>query len=167
MPEEQNPEKSSLKSKVSLAWVVVVLVSMLLGAVVVYGVAKKKPEFLGLPKGAAQIQAEIDLLLAELGKLIALPTDEKPTVATITDVDKLKEQVFFRNAQNGDKVIIYTSARRAILYRPSDKKIIEVGAVNINQASPSASVQASASPSPLRQTVTATPAPASSPSVGQ
>ena len=68
-----------------------------------------------------------------MGKLLALPSDEKPTVATITDVEKLKEQVFFKNAMNNDKVLIYTKAKKAILYRPSENKIVEVGAVNINQ----------------------------------
>jgi len=113
-----------------------VLISLLLGAAVIFGLAKQKPEFLGLPKDAAQVQAEVDVLVAEVDRLIALPTDEKPTVATITDVDKLKDQNFFKNAVNGDKVLIYTNARKAILYRPSENRIIEVGAVNISQASP-------------------------------
>lgn len=91
------------------------------------------PQVLGLSKGQAQAQAEADMLITEVGKLLALPSDEKPTVATITDVEKLKEQVFFKNAANGDKVLIYTKSKKAILYRPSDKKIVEVGAVNINQ----------------------------------
>ncbi len=93
----------------------------------------KYPQVLGLSKGQAQAQAEVDMLVSEVGKLLALPTDEKPTVATITDVEKLKEQVFFKNAANGDKVLIYTKAKKAILYRPTEKKIVEVGAVNINQ----------------------------------
>lgn len=91
------------------------------------------PQVLGLSKGQAQAQAEVDMLISEVGKLLALPADEKPTVATITDVEKLKEQVFFKNAANGDKVLIYTKSKKAILYRPSEKKIVEVGAVNINQ----------------------------------
>lgn len=93
----------------------------------------KYPQVLGLSKGQAQSQAEVDMLITEVGKLLALPTDEKPTVATITDVEKLKEQVFFKSAANGDKVLIYTKAKKAILYRPTEKKIVEVGAVNINQ----------------------------------
>jgi len=101
----------------------------------VYGV-KQKPELLGLSKGPGEIQAELDRLVVEVGKLIALPADEKPTVATVTDVEKVKDQPFFANAQNGDRVLIYTNARKAILYRPGEKRIIEVGAVNINQATP-------------------------------
>lgn len=97
-------------------------------------VVRQKPEVLGLSKGVAQVQAETDALVTEIGKLIALPSDEKPTVASITDIDKLKDQAFFKNAKNGDKVLIYTNAKKAILYRPEEKRIIDVGAVNINQA---------------------------------
>jgi hypothetical protein len=116
-----------------------VVLALVLGGGLVYGVAKQKPEFLGLPKGSAQVQSEVDALVSEVGKLIVLPADEKPSVATITDIEKVKDQAFFKNAQNGDKILIYTNARKAILYRESEKKVIEVGAVNINQASPSAS----------------------------
>ncbi len=123
------------------------LVPLLIGGALVYGIAKQKPEFLGLPKGSAQIQAEVDALVKEVGVLIELPKDEKPTVATVTDLDKVKDQTFFKSAKNGDKVLIYTNAKKAILYRPSENRIIEVGAVNINQQ-PQAEETPSPSPSP-------------------
>lgn len=66
-------------------------------------------------------------LVKEVGKLIALPSDESPTLATILDVEKLKGQPFFANAVNGDKVLVYTNARKAYLYRPNERKLIEVG----------------------------------------
>ncbi len=94
---------------------------------------RQNPQMIGLTKGAVQQQAEVDALIAEVGKLIDLPKDEKPTVATVSDSDKLKDQQFFKNAKTGDKVLIYTSTKRAILYRPSEHRIIDVGAVNIRQ----------------------------------
>ncbi len=81
-------------------------------------------------------------LVAEVGKLIDLPIGEDPTIATITDIDKLKNQPFFQKAKNGDKVLIYTGARKAILYDPATKKILDVTV--INPGTPSAQV---ASPS--------------------
>ncbi len=107
---------------------------------------KAKPEILGLSKGQAAAQAEVDSLVAEVSKLIALPSDEKPTVATITDIEKLKDQAFFKSAANNDRVLIYTNAKKAILYRPSEKRIIDVGAVNINQQSGQAAGASTATP---------------------
>ncbi len=108
---------------------------------------QQKPEWFGLSKGAAAAQAEVDSLVAQVGKLIALPTDEKPTVATVTDATKVKDQSFFINAKNDDKVLIYQKAQKAILFRPSENRIIEVGAVNINNQAVQASPSSSASPS--------------------
>ena len=74
----------------------------------------------------AQNQAEVEKLVSTVGKLIALPTGEAPTIATVTDPEKLKGQPFFVNAKMGDKVLIYAAARKAILYSPTENKIIEV-----------------------------------------
>lgn len=110
--------------------VILVLVLLVVGGV--FGI-RYRPDILGLSKGQEQVQQEVERLVEEVGKLIALPEDERPTVATVTDVDAVKDQPFFSKAQNGDKVLIYTSARKAILYRPSENRILEVGLVNIRQ----------------------------------
>ena len=58
-----------------------------------------------------------------------LPTDETPTIATIADKDKLKDQPFFSKAENGDKILAFNKAMLAILYRPSVNKIINVAPI--------------------------------------
>lgn len=141
--------------------IVLVLVVAAAGAGGTFYVAKQYPQVLGLSKTNEQAQAEVDQLLSEVGKLIALPTDEKPTIATVSDVEKIKDQPFFKNAQNGDRVIIYTTARKAILYRPSEKKIMDVGAVNIQQRSPEPSGTPGAQVTP-RPTVAPTESPSDS-----
>lgn len=83
----------------------------------------------------AQTQEEVKRLVAEVGKLIELPQGEDPTVATVTDVSKLAGQPFFQRARNGDKVLIYTNARKAVLYSPGLKKVIDVAPVNIGTSS--------------------------------
>lgn len=72
-------------------------------------------------------------LITQVGKLMELPKDEQPTVATVTDASKLKGQAFFANAVNGDKVLIYVKARKAILYDPVKNVIVDVAPVNISQ----------------------------------
>lgn len=70
-------------------------------------------------------------IISQVGKLIVLPKGETPTIATLTDMERLKEQLFFANAKKGDKILIYTSSKKAILYNPESNKIIEVAPVNI------------------------------------
>lgn len=63
-------------------------------------------------------------VITSLEQLIELPTEE-PSLATITDIEKLKDQPFFQKAENGDKLLIYKNSQKAILYRPSKNKIID------------------------------------------
>ncbi len=100
--------------------------------------AKHDADRLANPSEAAKQEA--DALKEKVGMLIQLPS-EQPTIATVNDVSKLKGQAFFKNAQNGDKVLIFTGAKEAILYRPSTNKIINVAPVNIGNNSSSSSSQ--------------------------
>lgn len=84
-------------------------------------------------------------LIEKVGSLIELPAGETPTLATVSDVTKLQGQPFFARAQNGDKVLIYQIARKAILYRPGTGKIVEVGPVNTTPQSPTSEVAGSSS----------------------
>jgi hypothetical protein len=65
--------------------------------------------------------------VARVEKLMLLPTGETPTYGTVADTAKLKDQVFFKTAANGDEILIYQKARLTVLYRPSINKIINVG----------------------------------------
>jgi len=77
----------------------------------------------------ASNQKETQELVTAVGKLMELPKEEEPTLATVTDKDKVKDQSFFKEAQNGDKVLIYIKSEKAILYRPDSNKIINVSSV--------------------------------------
>src|SRR5688572_12202654 len=74
------------------------------------------------PGKASQVEAES--LVNEIGKLMFLPDGEMPTIATVSDPEKLKGQAFFLGAKVGDKVLIYSNAKKAILYDPIAKKIV-------------------------------------------
>ncbi len=86
------------------------------------------------PQGVAK--QETRDLVASVAKLIVLPEGENPTIATVTDPEKLKDQPFFANAQAGDRVLIYTNSRKAILYSPKENKIVEVAPLNIGNPKP-------------------------------
>lgn len=78
-----------------------------------------------------QARQETMDLVSAVGKVMALPENEEPTIATVADTEKLKDQAFFVNAQVDDKVLLYTTAKKAILYRPSTNMIIEVAPINL------------------------------------
>ena len=124
---EQNikPEKIKLST---VGNVVVVIFSALLivaigTSIYFYRKANANPEKIA--------KSDLTTTVAKVGKLMVLPTDETPTMATVSDPVKLKDQPFFVNAKTGDKVLIYSNARKAILYSPSLNKIIEVAPVNL------------------------------------
>jgi len=69
-------------------------------------------------------------LIADVGKDVQLPVGETPTIATITDLAPLAGQAFFKDAHVGDKVLIFSTSKEAVLYRPSTKKVIVVAPIN-------------------------------------
>lgn len=77
-------------------------------------------------------EKETAKIIATVGKLIELPKDETPTIATVLKKEDLKDQIFFQNAENGDQVLAFSKAMKAILYRPSNNKIIEVAPLVLN-----------------------------------
>jgi hypothetical protein len=85
-----------------------------------YGLSKN-------PDGAPSDEA--GAVVAKVGKLLILPLGEEPTVATVSDANALRDQPFFAYAEAGDQVLIYTKAKKAILYRPSLNKLVEVSAI--------------------------------------
>lgn len=107
--------------------VTVVLSTLLLCAVIVsvalYFRIPSNPE--------ADQRKDLKKTLERVSRIMVLPTNEEPTLATVTDLSKLKDQPFFANAQDGDKVLIYPRSLKAILYSPSKDKIIEVSSVNL------------------------------------
>ena len=129
MPTTPEPETPATGGSMGKMFAVVAVL-LLLGAT---GAAsyfyKQLSEIKKNPNKVAQ--DETSATIAAVGKLMVLPTGEQPTLATVTDTSKLKDQPFFANSQNGDKVLIYTNAKQAILYRPSDNKIVAVAPVNI------------------------------------
>lgn len=88
------------------------------------------------PAQAAKSEAdkEVDKIIAAVGKVYALPKDEKPSVYTVKDKEASRKQLgaFFDKAENGDSSLIYTKAKVAILYRPSTNQVINVSSITID-----------------------------------
>ena len=118
-----------------LPWILIVLVVISAGIFVfkqqqnAVALKQELEELKQNPQNAAD--EETKALVEKVGQLIELP-NEQPTVATVTDLAALKDQPFFDNAQVNDQVLIYTIAKKAVLYRPSTNKVIEVAPVNLD-----------------------------------
>lgn len=83
-------------------------------------------------------QDQVKDLIAKVGKLVLLPTGEEPVIATINDAAGLiKQQPFYKGSQNGDVVLVYQKAAKAIVYSPTRNIIVNVGPV-VLQDQPSA-----------------------------
>lgn len=121
------PEKKSIMQKKYMAGFVVILLVFVVLTLYFWSEAR------GLKKSPGEIEAqEIADTVLEVSKIMLLPKDENPTLATVSDPEKLKDQPFFKNAEVGHKVLIYTQAQKAILYDPVRNLIIEVAPINID-----------------------------------
>lgn len=126
-------QKSGLAKKIAKIFGLVLLILLFAAvATVAYFYYNKYQKVLKNPEIITT--QEVDWLVTNVGKLMDLPQGETPSVATVLDKEKLKDQAFFKNAENGDKILIYTNAKKAILYRPSTEKIIEIMPIVIDNS---------------------------------
>ena len=134
--------ENMLKTKQKFVWPIITIVAVVLAGYFYYQlhVMQQNPQ--------AIAQKEATELIAKVSRLIVLPAGETPTIATISDPALLTGQQFFASAKKGDKVLIYTQAKKAILYSTLMDKIIDVAPLNIG-------TQAAVTP----PTTTTTPAP--------
>jgi hypothetical protein len=111
----------------------IVIVALLLVMAATAGYfAKSYYDLRANPDKAAE--AETKQLTEAVGKLYQLPSDETPIIGKVKDKEKLKDQPFFKNAQNDDDIFIYQKSKIAIIYRASENKLINVGPVAMDSA---------------------------------
>lgn len=67
-------------------------------------------------------------LIKKVSGLVVLP-DEKPVIATVADYKKLEGNLFFKEADNGDKLLLFQKSDKAVLYDPNENIIINFGKV--------------------------------------
>jgi len=146
MPEKSKSESSekskstassdavTKKKKSGKIWKIIVLILVVI--IIVAGVlfilqyqqTKKQIDYLSSPDSRKEMnEKDIERLLEKVRKHMLLP-EEEPMIATITDVEALKkDQSFYKDAKNGDKVIIFST--KAILYDVENDIIVNVGPV--------------------------------------
>lgn len=122
---------SIAKNKALLVSLIIIIIVSLSGAGFLYYQYQKTSSELKKVKSQTASQAsvssdEVKKLVAEVAKVARLPQNETPSIATITDALKLKDQPFFKDAKNGDVLLVYNQSGKAILYDPKEKKVVDV-----------------------------------------
>lgn len=78
-----------------------------------------------------EIKKEIEAIIQQVSRLILLPSEQEPVIATIQNAEVLaSQQAFYQDAANGDKLLVYP--QKALIYRPDENKLINVGPVYFN-----------------------------------
>lgn len=118
-------------------------------------------------KAVLSVEAQKDppSVIEAVGRLIDPPAEE-PAVATVSDKSQLPYDDFFKKAENGDKVIVYPNAGKALIYRPGTNKIIEFGPADLQMTSTETTTSdappaSSSAEAPQSEEVVVSPRPAS------
>ena len=131
----------------AVVWVAVIAVALVL---VVWGAVKFFSDD-GLTAGGDQTAAsstegqlsekEIKSLLTAASSLILLP-EEEPTIVTITNAkEAAAQQTFYQGSVDGDKLIVFPKAQKALIYSPSREILVNVGPVYFNEEQTAAAAE--------------------------
>ena len=72
-------------------------------------------------------------LISRIGRVVALPDDEIPSLVVVSDPELLKDRMFSNNAKKGDKVLVYSKAQKAILYSVELERVIEIASLEADK----------------------------------
>ncbi len=94
--------------------------------------------------------------MQKVEKLTKLPDNETPTFATIGDVTKLQDQPAFKDAINGDIILLYSKSQWVYIYRPSINKLVSQGPFSLPSPAPDQTIMRPQTP-PTSHVPTTTP----------
>jgi hypothetical protein len=131
MEEATNKKNIKMNSKMIVRIISVIVIVGLIGLLVMVYKKNNTPE--------KRKAAETGLLMKNIGKHYFIP-NERPIIATINEAEKLiAEQPFYANVQNGDKLVIFPVAQKAIIYSPKLDKIVNSGPFVLDNSAPTKS----------------------------
>ncbi len=139
------------KGNVSPAAITVIVLLLLIIAGGVYMLFFKGPSSTANVPGEELTEEQIDSLVGRVGQLMMLP-EEEPLVATVEDFEQLRaEQAFYKDVQNGDKLLIFPQAAKAVIYNEAKNMIVNAGPIFVNdEAGAAAGVPAGTTQDPVQ-----------------
>lgn len=82
---------------------------------------------------AAKLEEEKKEIITKIKELTVLP-EEEPVLFTVNDANLLKsQQAFFKDAENGDVLLVFQTSGKALIYREATNKIVNSGPVSFQQ----------------------------------
>jgi len=142
-----------LKGK-SLIVLVIILLASIAGNMYLYGRYKKAEN--------ANPDIQTQKIVNELKSITALP-DETPSVLTVVDKSKLTDSAIAKNAENGDKILLFQKAGKVYIYRPSSHKLVNILNLSGKAGNPSQTQTPATGTGAVDGTTGGTPAPAAQP----
>jgi hypothetical protein len=76
-------------------------------------------------------------IIAAVTKLVELPQTPPDGIGQITDKNQYKNLVFYNEIVNGDYLLIYVQANKAVIYRPSTNKLVNIYPVSVSNTADS------------------------------
>lgn len=132
-PEMKTPEANRLQAKKIKSITIATAILIIAAALSLFFFIKTQSDQANLKNNPqALTKKQTEEIVSKVGKLVILPQGETPTVATITDPQKFKNQPFFAQALKDDQILIYASAKEAILYRPSRNIVINMAPASVD-----------------------------------
>lgn len=125
-------KKKYIKLKPTTFFFIIGLVIILLG--VSFFLYASKTNTVSQQSEQSLSEEEIQILTESVSGLMIIPKEE-PVVFVISDVQELiKQQQFFKDAINGDILLIFPEAAKAVVYSPSRNIIVNTGPVTADNS---------------------------------
>lgn len=126
-PQPNRPQKKSSKSLTLIVMAVLLVGS--LGAAVYFWQQSQDAKSNSTEEVAARNSEESKRIVTALDEILLTEREEDPLVARVDNPEALKKANpdFYKNVQQGDHLIVFT--QRAVIYRESEKKIINIAPI--------------------------------------
>lgn len=131
MEPNTNPITNNKKEKLLSKSIIVVIILIVIASISLFYFYNKTVSL--KQNQEKENEAKVAMLVEKVGKLIALPSTEKPAIAIISDMKPFANNPFFAKAQVGDYLIVYPVSKTAIIYNEKTNIVVEVATLNIGQ----------------------------------
>lgn len=113
---------------------ILIIIIILLVGVITLLTWQLSAERTPLPENVSEENEIAEQVVTQLASRMRLPQNEQPVVALINEAERLStEQDFFYGARNGDYLIVYAQAKKAIVYRFDEDFIVNAGPTYFQQ----------------------------------